>query len=117
MVLVCMVLFSGLSWSLLKYLSGRDARSDASTHLALLKKAYRVQTATLIQDLEQVAHSNQLNASITQRPTQNTRTQLNVILALVPIRYHVSLSSLAIYDRQRQLLGQGPASHSTNTHQ
>ena len=116
-LLLCMVLFSGLSWSLLKYLSERDARSDTSTHLALLKKAYQVQTAILIQDLEQVAQSNQFNASITQRPTQNTRTQLNVILALVPIRYHVSLSSLAIYDRQRQLLGQVTASDASNNQQ
>src|SRR5258707_1305459 len=88
-LLLCMVLFSGLSWSLLKYLSERDARSDALTHLALLKKAYQVQSATLLQDLEQVARSNQLSASITQRPTQNTRLQLNEILALVPIHNHV----------------------------
>jgi signal transduction histidine kinase len=116
-LLLCMVLFSGLSWSLLKYLSERDARSDASTHLALLKKAYQVQTAILIQDLEQVAQSNQLNASITQRPTQNTRIQLNVILALVPIHYHVSLSSLEIYDRQQQLLGQVTASDASKNQQ
>ncbi|MFL5660003.1 MAG: ATP-binding protein [Ktedonobacteraceae bacterium] len=83
----------------------------------MLKKAYQVQTAILIQDLEQVAQSNQLNASITQRPTQNTRIQLNVILALVPIHYHVSLSSLEIYDRQQQLLGQVTASDASKNQQ
>ncbi len=116
-LLLCMVLFSGLSWSLLKYLSERDARSDALTHLALLKKAYQVKSATLLQDLEQVARSNQLSASITQRPTQNTRLQLNEILALVPIHYHVSLSSLEIYNRQQQLLGQVTASDASNNQQ
>ncbi|HYL44754.1 MAG TPA: ATP-binding protein [Ktedonobacteraceae bacterium] len=116
-LLLCMVLFSGLSWSLLKYLSERDARSDASTHLALLKKTYRVQTATLLQDLEQVARSNQLSASITQQPTQNLRIQLNEILALVPIHYHMSLSSLGIYGRQQQLLGQVTASDTNNNQQ
>ncbi len=116
-LLLCMVLFSGLSWSLLKYLSERDARSDASTHLALLKKTYLTRTTTLIQDLAQVAQSSQLTSTVSQRSTPVTRAQLYEILTHVSMHEHVSLSMLDLYDKNHRLLGQITDDNSGNNQQ
>src|SRR5216684_8766172 len=75
-LLLCMILFSALSLGLLKYLSERDARSDAATHLSFINRAYQAQTATLIHNLEQVAANNDVNFTASTPPTVHSLREM-----------------------------------------
>src|SRR5947209_429001 len=97
-LLLCMVLFAGLSWGLLRYLSEHEARSDATTHLSLLKKIYLAHTATLLQDLEQVAESADITSTVNKVATPATRKHLKDVLEPFTLRYHVFLVTLDILD-------------------
>src|SRR5256886_12037899 len=82
-LLLCMILFSALSWSLVKFLSEREARRDATTHLASIKKSYQSQTTRLMQDLQQAAVNTDITSMVSQPSTPSTRTQLRATLALL----------------------------------
>src|SRR5437588_8688668 len=56
-LLLCMLIFSALSWGLLKYLSEHEARSDATIHLSYLKNSYQSASSALMQNLNQVAQN------------------------------------------------------------
>ena len=68
-LLLCMILFSALSWGLLKFLSEREARSDATTHLASIKKSYQSQTTRLMLDLQQMAENTDITSTVSQPST------------------------------------------------
>src|SRR5436309_5850539 len=93
-LLLCMILFSALSWGLLKFLSEREARSDATAHLSFIKKSYQSQTTRLILDLQQVAENADITSTLSQPPTPSTRTRLKTALALFPMQYHIFLATL-----------------------
>src|SRR2546423_618693 len=105
-LLLCMILFSALSWGLLKFLSEREARSDATTHLSLLKKNYQSQTSRLILDLQQVAQNTDITSTVSQPSTPSTRTRLQTSLALFPTQYHIFLAELDIFNKNHRLVGQ-----------
>lgn len=105
-LLLCMLLFSALSWSLLKYLSEREARNDAHTHLSFLQKTYQAQNSTLLQELSQLAHDTDIIATVARPSSSPARHHLQEILALVPLRYHLYLSELAILSTNSRLLAQ-----------
>jgi signal transduction histidine kinase len=107
-LLLCMLLFSGLTWGLLKYLSERDTRNGATTHLALLKTTYASQTGALLQGLMQNPQSGQLAATLAQRPGPGRYAQVTHVLVSLALREHISLSILMVYDKQNRLLGQFP---------
>src|SRR5438067_6200644 len=92
-LLLCMILFSALSWGLLKFLSEREARSDATTHLASIKKSYQSQTTRLMQDLQQVAENTDITSTVSQPSTPSTRTHLRETLALLLTQHHTLLSA------------------------
>lgn len=60
-LLLCMLLFALVSWSVFRSYSEYQAKRDAQTHLALLQKAYQTRTELLLQEVEQVAQNPQLN--------------------------------------------------------
>ncbi len=113
-LLLCMILFSALSLGLLKYLSERDARSDAATHLSFINRAYQAQTATLIHNLEQVAANNDVNFTASQPSTPHTVHSLGDMLAQDSIQYHMTLLTFDIIGGKRQLLGNVDDGHNTN---
>src|SRR5438067_6409740 len=103
-LLLCMILFSALSWGLLKFLSEREARSDATTHLASIKKSYQSQTTRLMQDLQQVADNTVITSTVSQPSTPSTRTHLRA--ALVPfLMQHPNLLSADIFNKHHQPVG------------
>src|SRR5947209_12245441 len=106
-LLLCMILFSALSWGLLKFLSEREARSDATTHLASIKKSYQSQTTRLTLDLQQVAENTDITSMVSQLSTLSTRTRLRAALALFLRQHHILLSPLDIFFyKHHQLVGQ-----------
>src|SRR6266568_3090587 len=105
-LLLCMVLFAGLSWGILHYLSEHEARSDASSHLSLLKKIYLTRTATLIRDLQHMAKSQDITSAIPPTPTHTTPTassHLHDVLEQFRGSYHVFLVALDVFDHDRLL--------------
>src|SRR5437867_7238437 len=82
-LLLCMILFSALSWGLLKFLSEREARSDATTHLASIKKSYQSQTTRLMLDLQQMAENTDITSTVSLPSTPSTRTHMRAVLALL----------------------------------
>ncbi len=114
-LLLCMVLFAGSSWEILHYLSEHETRSNASSHLSLLKKIYLARTATLMQDLQQMAQSPEIISAIP--PTASRR--LHDVLEPFPLRYHMFLVALDVFNKHDQLLGQiedsdNPGSNTAN---
>src|SRR5947199_10845566 len=90
-LLLCMVLFAGSSWEILHYLSEHEARSNASSHLSLLKKIYLARTATLMQDLQQMAQSPDIISAIPPTATPTASRRLHDVLEPFPLRYPMFL--------------------------
>ncbi|HYT33420.1 MAG TPA: ATP-binding protein [Ktedonobacteraceae bacterium] len=107
-LLLCLIIFSALSWGLLKYLSQREARSDAAIHLSTLKDAYQSASATLIQDVNQVAQNKDVSFWVSHAPTAQTRQRVEYILVLaqVPTHNHVFLTALDIVARNHPTVAQ-----------
>ena len=105
-LLLCMVLFSILSWELLLYRFEQEARSDTSAHLSVLKNAYNAHILTLLQDLDQVAQDPTITSSLAHPSTATSRQTLKNTLALVPLRYHFFLSDLDVLTKDHRITGQ-----------
>ncbi|MDQ6642919.1 MAG: hypothetical protein M3Y76_00525, partial [Chloroflexota bacterium] len=95
-LLLCMVIFSALSWGLLKYLSERDAKIAATTHLSYLKDAYQSASGALMQNLNQVAQNKDVISSVSHPPTGQSRQRLDDLLTHVPTHYHILLATLDV---------------------
>src|SRR5437588_2469543 len=112
-LLLCMILFSALSWGLLKFLSEREARSDATTHLASIKKSYQSQTTRLMLDLQQMAENTDITSTVSQPSTPSTRTLLRT--TLVPfLMQHPKLLSADIFNKLHQVVGKLEDGRSTS---
>ncbi len=101
-LLLCLLFFSIISWSLLKYLSERQAKSDATTHLTLIKQAYQAESAALIHSLTVVASDTNINSKIPRHYTLSSFNHLADTFNPYLARYR--LSELAIISANRQLL-------------
>src|SRR6266566_4499458 len=101
-LLLCLLFFSIISWSLLKYLSERQAKSDATTHLTLIKQAYQAESAALIHSLTVVASDTNINSKIPRHYTLSSYNHLADTFNPYLARYR--LSELAIISANRQLL-------------
>ncbi|HAT47122.1 MAG TPA: hypothetical protein DCS90_18635, partial [Ktedonobacter sp.] len=87
-LLLCMMIFSVLSWGFLKYLSEHEARSDATKHLSFLKNAYQSTSDTLVRELTQVAKKSVVSSAVSHPTTAQTR-HLDNVLASVPEQYRI----------------------------
>ncbi len=105
-LLLCMVIFSALSWGLLKYRSEREASYDATKHLSYIKNAYRSASGALLQDLTQVARNSDVISSVSHPPTVQSQQRLEDLLVHVPTHYHIFLAALDIVARNHQVVGQ-----------
>ncbi len=118
-LLLCIVLFAGSSWEILHYLSEHETRSNASSHLSLLKKIYLARTATLMQDLQQMAQSPDIISTIPPTATRTPSRRLHDVLEPFPLHYRMFLVALGVFDKHDQLLGQiedsdNPGTNSAN---
>ena len=89
-LLLCMLLFSAGSWYLLKSLYQREAKSDATAHLRLVKQAYEAQSATLVQALTPEVSDANLATTLSQPMTLSSHNQLIESLSPIPFRYRLS---------------------------
>jgi signal transduction histidine kinase len=103
-LLLCMLLFIVLSWSLFKFYSEHGARRDAQVHLLHIKQAYQADTTTLTNALNQLASSNDVTMTLSRPYSQATHDRLQEILASRPISAHLSM--LAIVSRSHRYLVQ-----------
>jgi len=101
-LLLCLLFFSIISWSLLKYLSERQAKSDATTHLTLIKQAYQAESAALIHSLTAVASATNIISKIPRHYALSSYSRLADTFNPYLARYR--LSELAIISANRQLL-------------
>jgi signal transduction histidine kinase len=106
-LLICILLFSGLSLTLLRYLAERDARRDSSAHLALLMQAYQQQTGAMLQTLEGMAQDSSILTAVTQTHRSSiTPAQIQGTLALISYRHDATFTKLDVVDKSHQLVGQ-----------
>ncbi len=103
-LLLCMLLFTVLSWGLLKFYSEHEARKNAQVHLTNIKQAYQTYTTTLTSELNKIATNTDITSLASQPYSLSNRSHLEEILAIQPIRYH--FSTLAIVSRHEQFLAQ-----------
>ncbi len=101
-LLLCLLFFSIISWGLLKYRSEHEAKSDAITHLTLIKQAYQTQSSALIGTLTKVASGINITAKGSRHSTSSLRNRLADMLTPLLARYR--LSELAVISADRQLL-------------
>ena len=65
-LLLCLLCFSAASWFALKIFYEHEAKQDAATHLALMRRAYQAQTALLTSELAATASNRALVMALTQ---------------------------------------------------
>jgi signal transduction histidine kinase len=103
-LLLCMMIFSVLSWGFLKYLSEREARSDAAKNLIFLKNAYQSTSDTLIRNLDQVAKMSDVSSAVSHPITAQTQQHLVNVLTPFPIQSHIT--ALEILTKNHQVVAQ-----------
>ena len=99
-LLLCLLLFTILSWSLLGLYSEHEANKNVQNHLSLIKQAYQQHTTTLIQELDKIAQ--ELNSASTRSP-QATPGQMRMLLASAALDNHFSTLDLINEKHQVQV--------------
>lgn len=94
-LLLCVLLFAVLSLSLLKLYSEHTARSDAQTHLSLIKQAYQAYTSSLTQELTRATHDSNFASALIQ---QSNSTPLQASLVSLAVRNHFSTVAVVALD-------------------
>src|SRR5215467_6752957 len=80
-LLLCLLCFSAASWYVLKIFYQHEARHDAATHLALMRRAYQNQTALLTSELSATASNQALVKALTQPSLTSSHEQIITIFA------------------------------------
>ncbi len=107
-----MLLFSTISWGVLKYLSEHEARSEAPAHLSLMKHSFNVQNKLLLNALATITHDPSVASLITQPPSSATQQTLRDKLDIIPLQQS-SIVSLALFSKSNRLVEQFPEGSST----
>src|SRR5437763_13699881 len=90
-LLFCMLLFTVLSWSLLKFYSEHDAKVDALKYLPMLKREYQFNNALLIRDLEAQGSKPTVVSALSALHSPLTRAHIQGLLAKISGSYHLSM--------------------------
>ncbi len=80
-LLLCLLCFSAASWYLLKLFYEHEAKSDATTHLALMRHAYQTQTALLTSELSSAASNPALVMALSQPSLASSDKQITTTFA------------------------------------
>ncbi len=108
-LLLCMLLFSAISWGVLKYLSEREARSDAPTHLSLIKQAFQAENALLLRDIQPITQDFTVAQLVTQPPSLSTQQALQFKFDSTSIQQqNMDIVSHAFFSKDNRLLEQIP---------
>lgn len=101
-LLLCMLLFTALSWWLVRSFYERGARSDATAHLASVSQTYASQSEARLQNLIAATTSTEVTSVLDHRPGAQTRLAAAFSLELVRQR----LASRILLDANRKVLVQ-----------
>lgn len=96
-LLLCMLLFSALSWGVLKYVSEREARSEAPSHLSTIKKSLYTQNTLLLNTLTTIVQKPSLASLVTQPPSASQQQALVSQLTPIAVQHNLNIVSLAIF--------------------
>ena len=89
-LLLCMLLFTLLSWSVFKSYSEYQARRDAQTHLSIIHTAYQAHMTGLLHDLAEVARDPRVTAALIHPSPPDDNAYLQKLLVTYSIRDHIS---------------------------
>lgn len=98
-LLLCMLLFTLLSWSVFKSYSEYQARRDAQTHLSILHTAYQAHMTGLLHDLAGVARDPRVTAALIHPSTPDDNAYLQKLLVTYSIRDHISALNVISSDK------------------
>jgi signal transduction histidine kinase len=101
-LLLCLLFFAATSRSLLIYLSDNEAKSEAVTHLMLIKQAYLNRSDWLLEKVTEAAKNNNLITRVSQHSTPTNSNRLGTILGPMLVQYR--LLELAVISMNRHLL-------------
>src|SRR5690242_2408249 len=73
--LLCMLLFTILSWAILRFYAEYQAEKDAQTHLSLVRLAYQNHQHTIRDDLERVIRNRDITQALSQPVTVQASNQ------------------------------------------
>jgi signal transduction histidine kinase len=106
-LLLCMLLFSTISWGVLKYLSEHEARSEAPTHLSLMKHSFNAQNKLLLNDLATITQNPSVASLVTQPPSSSEQQESQARLVLDPVAmlHTLNIVSLSLFAKSNRLLG------------
>src|SRR5579863_457517 len=104
-LLLCMLLFSAISWEVLKYVSEREARSEAPAHLSLVKHSFYTQNTLLTKNLATVTQNPTVASLVTQPPSLSRQQELQSLLAPVALQ-NQGIVSLSLLSKNNRLSGQ-----------
>ncbi len=113
-LLLCMLLFTLLSWSMFKSYSEYQARRDAQTHLSIIHTAYQTHMTGLLHDLAGVTRDPRVTAMLTHPSAPDDNAYLQKLLVTYSIRDHISALSV-ISTGKHTLLAHGDATTQLST--
>lgn len=102
MLLLCLLLFSALSWYLLKSYYEHEANSDAKMHLPFIASTYQTQIAGLVQNLRTVAKNPAVIAILSK--TKSLTPSPKDFLTQTASQY--GLSTLSLVSKKQRVLAQ-----------
>ncbi len=109
--LLCMLLFTVLSWGILRFYTEYQAERDAQTHFALVKQAYQSYLHVLKEDLEKVTQNRDVTQALSQAVAMQASNQyLRGLLAALSTSDH--FSTLDIVSADHAIIAQGEATGS-----
>ncbi len=82
-LLLCLLCFSAASWYVLKIFYEHEAKNDATTHLALVQRAFHTQTELLTSELSSLTNNKTLVLALTQSSPTSFNEQINNAFALM----------------------------------
>jgi signal transduction histidine kinase/HAMP domain-containing protein len=104
--LLCMLLFTILSWAILRLYAEYQAEKDAQTHLSLVRLAYQNHQHTIRDDLERVIRNRDITQALSQPVTVQASNQyLRGLLVAFSASDH--FSTLDLVSANHTIIAQG----------
>ncbi|GHO84588.1 sensor histidine kinase [Dictyobacter formicarum] len=96
-LLLCMLLFSIVSWGMFRFYSEYQARRDAQSHLSHIQVAYQEHTRSFIQTVNKITQDKQFTATLARSSAANGSSAVRTLLDQYATSN--SLYSLDIFDK------------------
>ncbi|GCE20382.1 GAF domain-containing protein [Dictyobacter kobayashii] len=79
-LLLCMLLFSLISWGIFRFYSEYQAKRDAQSHLSQIQVAYQDHTRTFIQTVKQITQDKQITTTFARPQSANSNSSVRTLL-------------------------------------